>query len=193
MVTVSVEDTVLRVRFASSDGRNYLTAAAQQEVLGAIEQAAERAVLLEAAGSFYCCGAESGASLGKLLSLARWATRPVIAAVQGPAMAEGVSLMAACHFVLAAQGASFALSEIREGRWPEAGWTALGQALGLRRLRTLALTGRVFSSSEALQWGLVHELAPAFELEDRALSVAAHLGSLPTAAVASILQRSSGQ
>lgn len=108
-------------------------------------------------------------------------------------MAEGVSLMAACHFVLAAQGASFALSEIREGRWPEAGWTVLGQALGLRRLRTLALTGRVFSSSEALQWGLVHELAPAFELEDRALSVAAHLSGLPAMAVASILQRSSGQ
>ena len=48
-------------------------------------------------------------------------------------------------------------------------------AVGERRAIALAMTGRIFSVNEALQWGLVHEVAPAFELDDRASATAHHL------------------
>jgi 2-ketocyclohexanecarboxyl-CoA hydrolase len=48
-------------------------------------------------------------------------------------------------------------------------------AIGERRALALALTGRIFSVNEALQWGLVHEVAPPFEVDDRASATAHHL------------------
>jgi enoyl-CoA hydratase/carnithine racemase len=52
------------------------------------------------------------------------------------------------------------------------------------------MTGRVFSVQEALQWGLVHEICPPFELEERAGQVAAHLASLSPEALRLILRAS---
>ena len=95
----------------------------------------------------------------------------------------GVALLANAHVVIASQGSSFGLTDIREGRCHPALWNAVAAAIGERRTRELALTGRVFSTPEALAWGLVHAATPAFELDDRAASTAAALAEADPQAV----------
>jgi enoyl-CoA hydratase/carnithine racemase len=111
------------------------------------------------------------------------AAKPVVAAVQGPAIAGGTGLVANAHVVTAAQGATFGLTEIRIGMWPFVILRAMVQALGERRATELALTGRIFGSTEALQWGLVHQVVPPFELDDRALGVARQLAESSNTAI----------
>jgi enoyl-CoA hydratase/carnithine racemase len=59
--------------------------------------------------------------------------------------------------------------------WPFVIWRSVVAAVGERRALALALTGRIFSVNEALQWGLVHEVAPPFEVDDRATATAHHV------------------
>ena len=67
---------------------------------------------------------------------------------------------------------------------------AVERAVGERRVRELALTGRIFTTPEALQWGLVHAAAPAFELGDRVFAVAQGVAAADPETMRRILQRS---
>jgi enoyl-CoA hydratase/carnithine racemase len=71
----------------------------------------------------------------------------------------------------------FGLTEIRYGFWPFVTHRALALAMGERRAVELSLTGRLFSTQEALLYGLIHEVAPAFELDDRATAIATRLST----------------
>ena len=116
--------------------------------------------------------------------------KPLVAAVKGVAISGGVALLANAHVVVAAQGSSFGLTDIREGKWSEAIYWAVASAIGERRALELCLTGRIFSTPDALAWGLVHMVAPAFELDDRASEVAAALANANPEAVRAALRRS---
>ncbi len=156
------------------------------DLLAAVRSAGEdpdvRVILLESAGQLFCAAIPDAPPE---LFQERFA-KPIVAAVQGPALAEGVALLACADVVVAAQGVSFALTEIREGRWP-IGMDAIARAIGARRARELALTGRVFTAPEALQYGLIHHLAPAFEFDERAEAIASQLAAAPPGAVRRIL------
>jgi enoyl-CoA hydratase/carnithine racemase len=104
-------------------------------------------------------------------------TKPIVAAVQGPALAGGTGLVANAHIVVAAHGSSFGLTEIRIGMWPFVIYRAVAAAVGDRRALELALTGKVFGVNEAVQYGLVHEVVPPVELEDRAEAIALHVAA----------------
>jgi enoyl-CoA hydratase/carnithine racemase len=99
-----------------------------------------------------------------------------------------VALLANAHIVVAAQGSSFGLTDLRDGRCDARVQAAVARVLGDRRAKELALTGRVFTTPDALQWGLVHAAVPAFELEDRALAVVQGIGGANRDAVQSILR-----
>ncbi|MDX2149292.1 MAG: enoyl-CoA hydratase-related protein [Bryobacteraceae bacterium] len=184
------EDRVLRLTLNRDDKRNALSVALCREIVSQCEAADGDAgvgcVLLDAVGSVFCAGmdlsettrpeaAAETAVHERLFTLGLRMTKPLVAAVQGPALGGGVGLVAAAHVALAAQGTSFALTEIRVGMWPFVIWRAIEAAVGERRAVALAMTGRVFSVHEALQWGLVHEVAPAVELDDRATETAQRL------------------
>jgi enoyl-CoA hydratase/carnithine racemase len=100
------------------------------------------------------------------------ARKPVVAAVRGAALGGGLGLIANAHIVVAAQGTKFGLTEIRLGMWPFVIWRAMATAIGERRLLELTLTGRLFGTPDALALGLVHEVTPDFELDDRATALA---------------------
>ncbi|MEO8025099.1 MAG: enoyl-CoA hydratase/isomerase family protein [Bryobacteraceae bacterium] len=151
-------------------------------LLAADAEPAVRVVLLDATGPLFCAAMPD---LPDELFTHRF-SKPLVASVQGPAVAEGVALLACAHVVVAAQGVSFALTEIREARAPR-GLAAIGRAIGLRRARELALTGRVFTAPEALQYGLIHHLAPAFEFDDRADAIAGQLAVADATSIAQIL------
>ena len=78
---------------------------------------------------------------------------------------------------------------IREGQWHDPIFRAVALRLGERRALELGLTGRIFSTPEALAWGLVHYVAPAFELDDRAMEVATALANASPEAVFAALLR----
>lgn len=81
----------------------------------------------------------------------------VIAAVNGVAYGGGCEIAAACDFIHAADHATFALTEVKLGIIPGGGGTqTVSRALGERRAKELILTGRPFSATEAMQWGLVN-------------------------------------
>ena len=109
-------------------------------------------------------------------------TKPLIAAVHGAALAGGTGLAANCHIVVAAEDATFGLTEIRIGLWPFVIFRTVAAALGERRATELALTGRIFGASEAREYGLVHHVVEPAALIERAREIAAAIAEAsPTA------------
>lgn len=152
------------------------------------------AILWRARGPVFCAGmdleeATSGdrvaatAIHGPLFSLGARLTKPIVCAVQGPALGGGLGLVANAHIAIASHGTTFGLTEIRIGLWPYAIYRAVEAALGPRRMMELTLTSKIFNTPEALAWGLVQEVVPPFELEERAESIAHALAHASTASI----------
>jgi len=98
---------------------------------------------------------------------------PTIGAINGAAFGGGCEITAALDFIYVAESAKFAQTEVRLGIIPGAGGTqTLARAVGEKRAKELILSGRAFSSQEALTWGLANEVIPDSELTARTLDVA---------------------
>jgi methylglutaconyl-CoA hydratase len=94
--------------------------------------------------------------------------RPVIAAVNGPAIAGGCGIVSLCDFTLAVPGAKFGYTEARIGFMPALVSVYLVRMLGERAARELLLTGRIYDAGEAQRLGLVNEIVSAERLLPRA-------------------------
>jgi enoyl-CoA hydratase/carnithine racemase len=182
-----------RIALAAPEKRNLLDAIICQDLLRELRDAVAHdtvgAILLEADGPIFCVGVDPLAG-EELFTIGRRMAKPLVAAVKGVAISGGVALLANAHVVVAAQGSSFGLTDIREGKWSESIYWAVASAIGERRALELCLTGRIFSTPDALAWGLVHMVAPAFELDDRATDVAGALANANPEAVRAALRRS---
>jgi enoyl-CoA hydratase/carnithine racemase len=180
---------LFRIALSSPETRNVVDAGGCRDLLREL-RAAEAdesvgAILLEAGGHIFCAGCEPDE---ELMSIGRTITKPIIAAVQGVVLSGGLALAANAHVVVAAQGTSFGLTDIREGRSSAAILSAVAHAIGHRRALELALSGRIFSTPDALAWGLVHHVAPAFELDDRATEIAGGIANANPEAIRAMLK-----
>jgi enoyl-CoA hydratase/carnithine racemase len=183
---------VRRITLAAPAQRNILTSQLAAQFLAELTDAeadpVTGAILIDAEGSVFCAGLNfDDPPDDAIFSFGRSATKPIVAAMQGVATSAGVALLANAHIVIAAQGSSFGLTDIREGHWHKGVQAAVQNVLGQRRTRELALTGRIFTTPDALNWGLVHAATPAFELDDRALAVAQGLAGANADAVRATL------
>jgi 2-(1,2-epoxy-1,2-dihydrophenyl)acetyl-CoA isomerase len=107
--------------------------------------------------------------------------KPVVAAVNGPAVGIGASLAFACDLVLAAESAFFGLAFVNIGLMPDGGSTLfVPTAVGKARAFQMALLGERVPAERALEWGLVNYVYPDDELMDEANSLAARLAGGPT-------------
>lgn len=169
-----------RITLASPGTRNFLDAKLCGELVEELRDAAADdqtgAILIDAEGSIFCSGMDEAAA-EDLFGIGHRISKPIVVAVKGVALAGGAVLLANAHVVIAAQGTSFGLTDIREGKWSEIVFREMASAIGERRALELCLTGRIFTTPDALAWGLVHMVAPAFELEDRATDVARGLAN----------------
>jgi enoyl-CoA hydratase/carnithine racemase len=197
LLHINKQERVLRVTLSRPDKRNALTSAMCHELVEAIDGAQGDvgigSILVDAEGPAFCSGMDLDDALAdkkqlsiaiheKLFSLGRTSRKPIVACIAGPALGGGVGLIAQAHVAVAAQGALFGLTEIRSGLWPFLVYRSIEAAVGPRRALELSLTGRLFSTQEALSWGLIHQVAPAFEVDDRAEAVARELSrASPTA------------
>lgn len=185
ILEVSREGRVLRLRLNRPEKRNALSSelclALVREAEAAEKDDSAGAVLLTGNGPAFCAGMDLGelghtsseainAAQEQLFTLGARLSKPLIAAVRGPALGGGTGLAANCHIVIASPEATFGLTEIRLGLWPFLVYRAVTAAMGERRTLELSLTGRIFGAPEALDFGLVHELAP--DAEARALEIA---------------------
>jgi methylglutaconyl-CoA hydratase len=141
-----------------------------------------RAVVLTGAGASFSAGAdlrwmrgmaqaseeenrEDSLRLAALMRRLQFLAKPTIARVNGAAFGGGVGLVACCDVAIAAEGAKFALSEVKLGLVPAVISPYVVAAIGLRQARRLFLTGEVFGAEAALAMGLLHEVVPAGELD----------------------------
>jgi len=137
------------------------------------------------AGYSYQQNLDDALGLAELLLTLDRLAKPTIALVQGAAFGGGVGLVAACDIALAAEQASFCLSEVKLGLIPAVISPYVVRALGGRASRRYMLTAERFSAAEALRCGLVHEVVPAEELAWRGRQLAETLlGNAPGALAA---------
>jgi len=189
---VEQDGRVRRLTLATPAKRNILDAELALALLNELRDAQTHtdtgAILLDAEDPVFCGGMDfSGPLPEEIFTFGRKPVKPIVVAVQGVSISAGVALIANAHVAVAAQGSSFGLTDIREGRCHPGILSAVAAAIGGRRARELALTGRVFTAPDALAWGLVHALAPPFELDDRASAIATALANADPSAVAAIL------
>ena len=113
--------------------------------------------------------------------------KPLIGAINGPAVTGGFEYALACDLLIASERARFADTHARVGIMP--GWglsVNLAEAIGLRRARQLSFTGNYLDAETALAWGLVNEVVPHERLIPRTLELAADMASIETTSVQGI-------
>jgi 2-(1,2-epoxy-1,2-dihydrophenyl)acetyl-CoA isomerase len=107
--------------------------------------------------------------------------KPVIAAVNGPAVGIGASLAFACDLVLAAESSFFGLAFVNIGLMPDGGSTLfVPAAVGKARAFEMALLGERVPAAEALEWGLVNAVHPDDRLMEEANGLVERLAKGPT-------------
>jgi methylglutaconyl-CoA hydratase len=98
--------------------------------------------------------------------------KPLIAAVNGTALAGGCGIATLCDFTLAVPEAKFGYTEVKIGFLPAIVSVFLSRQIGEKRTRDLLLTGRLIEPGEAKDMGLINEIVSAEKLMDRARELA---------------------
>ena len=112
--------------------------------------------------------------------------KPVVAAVNGPAVGIGCSLALACDLAIAAESAFFSLAFVTIGLMPDGGATAfVPPAVGRARAFQMALLGERIGARQALEWGLINWVHPDERVIDEARALAQRLATGPTRSYAS--------
>lgn len=126
----------------------------------------------------------------RVLDLIENMPKPAIAVMFGYCLGGGLELPLACHFRIAAQdGAKIGLPEMDLGTVPAWGGTArLTRCVGQYHALDMILRAKKVSGPEALRIGLVNEVWPNDELEQRAQNLAKELSEMPPIAVAGVLE-----
>lgn len=193
LVLTTREGPVARLTLNDPDHANVLSSAMMsalgEALAGAEADPGVRVIVLSAAGRIFCAGHELGELAGPAatpapqalfdqcgaLMMAIGACRaPVIARVQGAAVAAGCQLVASCDLAFAVSTARFAVSGINLGLFCSTPGVALGRAVGRKAAMDLLLTGRMISADRAADLGLINAALPADEL-DAAVDEAARL------------------
>jgi 2-(1,2-epoxy-1,2-dihydrophenyl)acetyl-CoA isomerase len=111
--------------------------------------------------------------------------KPVLAAVNGPAVGIGCSLALAADLILARESAYFLLAFVNIGLVPDGGSSLLlPERVGLARATEMAMLGERIGARQALEWGLVNRVTTDDEFEGVVDELAARLAAGPTAAYA---------
>jgi len=185
MATILVDDSgpVARITLNLPDKRNPISPAMCGELVAALRGLRAHVVVLTGAGKVFSAGGDlsnmqpGGTTLVELLGAMHELGKPIIAMVNGPALAGGLGLMVACDLVVAADTAVFGTTEIAVGLWPMMITAELTRSVGRKRVLEMMLTGAKLSAAEALACGLVTRVVPAGELESQTMVLANELAA----------------
>jgi len=197
-IAYEVADGILTITLDRPDQLNAFTTTMMYEVIDAIDRADAdddvRAVVVTGRGRGFCAGADLGSGGdtfnaeaqgaqtrdsvprdgGGLVTLRLFeCTKPVIAAINGPAVGVGITMTLPMDIRLAVEGAKIGFVFARRGIVPEAAssWF-LPRLVGISQAMEWVATGRVFDAEEALRGGLVRSVHPADDLLPTAYAIA---------------------
>jgi len=198
MIRTDPRAGVLHVTIARPEKKNALTLEMYDALTDALARAAEpdvRVVLLAGEGGVFTAGNDlsdfvanppSGpdSPVFRFLESISTFEKPILAAVAGPAVGIGTTVLLHCDLVYAAPGARFALPFVNLGLCPEAASSyLLPLAVGMPRAAEWLLFGEPFSAEEALEAGLINAIVPEEELLTHAAARAEALAAKPPASV----------
>lgn len=171
--------------------RNPLSVTAMRQVTDTLRTLADdstvRVVVISATGPVFSAGHDLSEMIDRtldeervvfevctaLMDTVQAIPQPVIAAVQGPALAAGCQLAASCDLVVASSNAVFGTPGVRIGLFCSTPMVALSRAVGRKRAMQMLLTGETIDAATAADWGLVNIVVPPDELDARTTELAA--------------------
>jgi len=116
-----------------------------------------------------------------IMQAVRTMPKPVVAAVNGPAVGIGCSLALCCDLILAAESAYFLLAFVNIGLVPDGGSSLfVPTRVGMARATELAMLGERLGAAQALDWGLINSVVPDARLHEETDALAAQLAAGPT-------------
>ena len=199
MLKIARRDAIVLLTLDRPDRRNALHPDLIHSLADALTQVQEdtsiNVALITGAGAAFCAGldlhhlasleaaqkVEYMRSYFALFKQIYELPQPVIAAINGPAVAGGFDIAAACDLRLCSPAATFAQTEILLGitqiLYP------IYKVIGLGRAKELALTGEPITAGEAHRIGLVNRVCPAEELVEQAVALAQQLAAKPRQAL----------
>ena len=197
LLSIERRDEVALVTLQRPEKRNALSIDLRVELSGAFASLGEDGdvgcIVLTGAGSAFCAGmdvTQFGGDIEHKRRLVETSTgafeavgscpRPVVAAVNGPALAGGFALALLCDLRIAARGATFGFPELPRGIPPS--YASARAALGLAAAADVVLTGRVFGAEEARRLGAVNEVTDDEHALSRSLELAATIAAAPRSA-----------
>jgi crotonobetainyl-CoA hydratase len=175
------------------EARNAISPEVSQEMAATLDgleaDPAVRAVVLTGAGDVFSAGADlKVVAQGRAADIARAKggfagivtrdfPKPIIAAVNGPALAGGCEIVLSCDLVVAAETARFGIPEVKRGLMAAAGGLIrLPKRVPLAIALELAMTGDPIDASRALQLGLVNRVVPRAAVVGAAIALAERIG-----------------
>jgi len=173
-ILTSRDGGVFRLQINRPEKRNALTNGMYDTMASALEKAADdpgvRVVLIHGQLDAFSSGNDlqdfvqapptnEDSPVGRFITAISLAPKPIVAAVAGPAVGIGTSMLLHCDLVYAAEGTRFQLPFVNLALLPEAGSSLLlPQRVGHLRAAELLMLGEPFSAAKALQFGLVTEV-----------------------------------
>jgi 2-(1,2-epoxy-1,2-dihydrophenyl)acetyl-CoA isomerase len=204
-VNVRVDDGAATIELNRPEALNAWNAQLGADLLAALRGVADddavRAVLITGAGRAFSSGADLKDISGgestpdgrpdvyktlteryhPIMQTIREMPKPVIGAVNGPAVGIGCSLALCCDLILAAESAYFLLAFVNIGLVPDGGSSLfVPTRVGMARATELAMLGERLPAAQALEWGLINRVVADDRLEEEAARLAARLAAGPT-------------
>ena len=192
LVHLDVAVQVATITLDSPHNRNALSRQLVTELFERLETAAGdeevKVVLIRSSGRVFCSGAdlseatsngmEEGArQIVRLQRLIATLDKPVVVEVGGPVRAGGIGIVAAADIAVAAQDATFALTEVKLGLAAAIISLTVHHRMTPRAAALTTLGGEVFSGTEAAAYGLVTRAVPADQVADEVRTVCASLAT----------------
>jgi 2-(1,2-epoxy-1,2-dihydrophenyl)acetyl-CoA isomerase len=208
-VNVDVSGAVARIALNRPDALNAWTRELGEDLQAALDHAADdpevRAIVITGEGRAFSSGADLKTApevtadgkpdvrnrlrtvYNPLLLKVRTIPKPVVAAVNGPAVGIGCSLALACDLIVAAESAYFLLAFVNIGLGLDGGASAtLPARVGHARAFEIAYLGERIPAEQALTWGLVNRVVPDNELSATVDELAGRLAAGPPGSYANI-------
>jgi methylglutaconyl-CoA hydratase len=194
-ILYSEQDGIALITFNRPDKRNAVSFELVEElmrVLDEAERSSAQVVIITGAGKAFCAGldledlkallgrtheqnVQDSATMAKLFRRIYDFPKPMIAAVNGHAIAGGTGIATMCDFTLSVAEAKYGYTEVKIGFVPAIVSSILVWQVGHKIARDLLMTGRLFDAAEAHRYGLVNEIVELERLMPRALELARQL------------------
>ena len=194
-IIVSTQDRVTTVTISREEKKNAITFAMYDAMAQTIEDYGQtdeaRALVITGSGDMFTAGNDlqdfmSGTvpltdgqnPIVRFLNAIRDCPKPLIAAVNGPAIGVGLTMLLHCDLVYASQSATFSAPFVQLGLVPEAGSSLLLPAsVGMAVANDVLLAGRILTAAEALDHGLVARVFPDDDLTSKVQEIAKNIAA----------------